>query len=476
MYLALDEVEIAQENPAGAPTVHADVNGVSVSKRCAMTKRGIWKRARVVPRTIGKVEGDPVGQDAKVPLPTIYIGIKRLAPIGDADEKEVDSASLAMDAEDSKLIAEFVRSVILGVQVTTDVTQLSIKGSKKNTVQPGYKSHDALALSLGQDSLGSIATALASFSRLKRELGNDYVGGLLIIDELDVGFHPHAIFRLTEALKSHANRLKLQIIATTHSPRLIEAIHPDGNGNAKAPDSVVYLLDTRKPRLAEDQSLEAILDDMELRQSEAVSSRSAKPVLCVYFEDPEGAQFCDALIPSQRRAALGRQHGVKIKLIPLGLPGSNLVQLPEKDPLFKNRVLVVDADIKIGSKAAQRGNTLKLPCVKGTSGTERSPENTIKKFLQNVATADDGKYHDALRRFKVTNPSSDKIYATFFPDASGAGSGREQSKGWWVTHWEDLKAWGVLREWATCHEAEAASFVASFEAAVAATAKHLLKS
>ncbi len=473
VYLALEEVFKAQEHPNAAPTVVADVAGVLVHKRCAMTQRSEWKRARVVPRTIDKAEEDPVGQDAKVPLPTIFLGIKRLASIGEADEGEVESKKILMDEDDKKLMAEFVRSVILGSQVTTEVTHQSIKGSKKKSAHPGYENHDALAISMGQDSLGSIATALASFNRLKRESGVNYTGGLLVIDELDVGFHPHAIDRLVQALKSYANRLDLQIIATTHSPRLIEAVHPQGSGNAKAPDAVVYLLDTKHPRLAEDQSLEAILDDMALRQVDSTAPKPKKPVLCIYFEDPEGAQFCDALVSPGKRGALGRKYGVQIKLIPLGVGGSNLIKLPENDPIFNDRVLIVDADTSIPKKAAARGNTIKLPCARGASGTDRSPENIIKKFLRSVADAPDGSLHDAMLRFSVTNPSSDKVLASFFPDDTGNSNQREASKSWWVVHWKKMQTWGVIREWAVCNKTEVAVFTKAFEEAVSNTSKRL---
>lgn len=471
VYLALEEVSLAQQHSTAAPTVVADVAGVIVRKRCAMTYRSEWKRARVVPRTIEKNDDDPVGQDAKVPLPTIYLGIRRLASIGEADEREVVSKKIAMHPEDSQLMADFVGSIIVGSPVTTDVTHQSIKGSQKKTVQPGYTSHDALAVSMGQDSLGSIATALASFNRLKRDMGDQYAGGLLVIDELDVGFHPHAVGRLAKALKTQANRLNLQIIATTHSPKLIEVVHPEGGGNQNAPDKVIYLLDTQHPRLAEDQSLKAILNDMALQDDD--TEAQPKPTLCVYFEDLEGSQFCDALLPARKRGALGRKYGVQIKLVPLGIGGSNLIALPEKDPLFADRVLVVDADTAIPRKAVARGNTIKLPCAKGATGTDRSPENTIKAFLRNAAGASDGALHTALLNFKVTNPSSDKVLSKFFPDNTSNSSQRDSSKGWWITHWDTLSKWGVIQQWATCHKAESEAFIAAFESAVGATAKRL---
>ena len=239
VYLALAEVAEAQKDLASSPIVTASCNGVEVKKRCSMTHRSVWKRARVVPRTIDKSIDDTVGQDAKIPLPTIYLGMRRLASAGEADEKEVASNKLDMHPSDSQLMVDFVSSVIHGTELNTNITHQTIKGAKKKTAQPGYTQHDALAVSMGQDSLASMATALASFNQLKRDMGDAYPGGLLLIDEMDAGFHPHAIGRLAKSLKTYANRLNLQIIATTHSPRLIGAVHPDGDGNANAPDKVI---------------------------------------------------------------------------------------------------------------------------------------------------------------------------------------------------------------------------------------------
>lgn len=471
VYLALAEVGLAQENPSDAPVVTADVFGTPIRKRCAMTRRSEWQRARVVPRTVEPKDDDVVGPDAKVPLPTIYLGIRRLAPIGEAAEKEVQSRVLEMHAEDNQVMVNFVNCVILGATVTSDVTLQSIKGSLKKTAQPGYPDHEALAVSLGQDSLGSIATALASFNRLKRELGDNYPGGLLVIDELDAGFHPHAIDRLVNALKNQARRLDLQIVATTHSPRLIESVHPDGKGNLRAPDKVVYLLDTRRPRLAEDQSLAAVLSDMALRSDD--DAPAAKPSMCAYFEDQEAMQFFEALFPPAKRAGLGRRLGVKIKLIPLGVSGSHLVALPSKDPIFKERLLVVDADTSIPKAAANRGNAVKLPCADGARGTDRSPENTIRLFLCSVAEAQDGPLHVALRQFSVTNPSTDKLLDTFFDNGLGTSSERTSTKAWWVAKWKKLHSWGVIGVWASLHPIEVARFHQQLETACTVTAAHV---
>ena len=473
VYLALAEVAEAQKDTASAPIVTSTVNGIEVKKRCSMTQRTVWKRARVVPRTIDKAEDDAVGQDAKVPLPTLYLGMRRLASAGEADEKEVVSAQLEMHDDDKNLMVDFVSAVILGTRLNTDVTHQTIKGSKKKTAQPGYEMHDALAVSMGQDSLGSIATALASFNQLKRDMGENYPGGLLVIDEVDVGFHPHAIERLVRSLKTYAKRLDLQIIATTHSPRFIEGVHPDGDGNARAPDSVVYLLDTQRPRLAPDQSLKAILRDMAMLPDDEKPPKKPKPTLAVYFEDDEAAQFCASLIPTSKKALLSKKYGVRINFIALGIGGSHLVNLPAKDPLFMDRVLIVDADTTVPRDAAVRGNTVKLPNVPGTTGVARSLENTIKQFLRDISNAQGGPLHAALLRLNTVNPSSDKIHVHFFQDGSGDSTERTKTKAWWIKHWPRLKSWGVIQQWTQIYQAEADAFEVAFENAVAHTTARL---
>lgn len=486
IYLALSEVEKAKEHPASAPIVTADIYGETLQKRCALTKRNKYKRARVVPRTfdLEEIEEEDdeegyaqetslVGPDAKIPLPTIYLGIRRLASIGEAEEKEVSIDALDMHEEDRGLMKSFVGEIIIRSGVTSEVTSQSIKGSRKRTAQPGYASHDPQSVSMGQDSLASIATALASFNYLKREMGDNYPGGLLVIDELDVGFHPHAIERLVQQLKSYARRLSLQVVATSHSPVLIEAVHPEGpHGNLNAPDKVIYLLDTAHPRLAEDQSLRAILDDMAQRL-EIEPTKKTKPIIGVYFEDEEAVQYCEELISSSERIKIANKYGVTLRLIGLGVSGSSLLGFPSKDPFFADRVLVVDGDTTISKNAAARGNAVKLPCVKGSSGTARSPENTIKAFLQRMITEKDGAHHTALLNLKLKNPSTDKIFTKFFDGGSADSEERNNSKAWWVNNFPALRSWGVIKQWSIVYPEEAATFRESFEKAVETVSKRL---
>jgi predicted ATPase len=466
IHVGLSEVAIHKGKPG--PTVVFDVDGTEVSKRCSLTIRAAYKRARVVPRnvphedvTLGTLV---IGTDAKIPLPTIYVGIKRLLPPGEANEKEVNSAAVgAMDDADRKLLRDFVNAVIPDGGASDAVTEQTIKGAKKRTVQPGY-AHDALAVSLGQDSLSTIGAALASFQRLKRELKASYPGGLLVIDELDAGLHPHAIGLLAKALKNHAKKLDLQVLATTHSPRLIEALHPDGGGNERAPDKVRYLVDTKVPRLADDQSLQAILDDMSLKIWEP-PAKTAKPVMRVYFEDLEASEYFTRLIDAGKRTGLAKKLKVTVKLIPLGVGGSNLVKLPKHDPIFKRRVLVVDADTSLPGLLADRENMLKLPGGTGAKGRSQSPEATVRDFLKDCAKSLSAERRQRLKPDAVT---TNLVNRTFFEELNPTDK-RESLKAWWRLNWRHIKNWGVIEAWC----AENASVAADFHQEVEAVFSHV---
>jgi ABC-type multidrug transport system ATPase subunit len=94
-------------------------------------------------------------------------------------------------------------------------------------------------------------------------LGGEYIGGLLVIDEIEAGLHPRAQIKLMNLLKSQANSLDLQIVLTSHSLTVIKYIFDLKDPlNISGLDSVVYLTDTRLPRLMKDPTYTKIKYDM----------------------------------------------------------------------------------------------------------------------------------------------------------------------------------------------------------------------
>ena len=150
-----------------------------------------------------------------------------------------------------------------------------------------------------------------------------------------------------------------------------------------------------------------------------------------------------------------------------------MVKLPEKDPLFLDRVLVVDADTTVTQEASARGNIVKLPNVPGTTGVARSLENTIKQFLRDISNTPDGPLRKALLALNTPNPTSDKVHVNFFQDGDGESTKREKTKIWWKKHWTKLNAWGVIEQWSVVYEAEVEKFEVAFEAALSRTASRM---
>ena len=219
-------------------------------KNIRITRRSGTERLRSVATTDSKSPDGgnlSAGKDKKVQLPTIYLGMIRMLPIGETSADDVDTiVDNTIDPEDAIYLRDFVASVIpqCSKEKTTEITTQTIKNTQKNSKHPAYLECTSKSVSLGQDSLSSIATAVASFHRLQRELGKNYQGGVLIIDEIDSGFHPHAQQKLIDALKNAARKLSLQIIATTHSPFLIEYVHPESpiqDNSRRVMDKVIYL-------------------------------------------------------------------------------------------------------------------------------------------------------------------------------------------------------------------------------------------
>lgn len=434
--------------PLPEPQVQYLVNGTTtVTKVCSITGRSNSRKARVVARTTPRADFESddgtiaFGPDAKVPLPTLYLGMTRVLPIGESQHLVEHAEDRSLPDADRTFIADFVNSVILGNQADAgSITSQGIRGTGKFAKHPKY-THDSRSVSLGQDSLGAIATALASFNRLQRDWP-EYPGGLLIVDELDAGFHPHAIGRLVSGLRTIARRLNLQVIATTHSPRLIEALHPDGQGNDRAPDAVVYLSDTASPAVSIDQSLRHILSDMNL--DPPVLNPNDRQTIKVYFEDQEAAEFFKALTPPSETRRLNGKLKVKLDPMPMSLGCQHLIDLRKHDPYFATVVAIVDADSPVRGRLTD--HIVKLPGGTEPNGAGLSPERTMHTFLRELVANQD-EYAETWRALRAKNITTDQINANLLDGGSVAD--RDPAKRWWRQRFQYISDWKLIEAWAS---------------------------
>ena len=221
------------------------------------------------------------------PHPVIYLGLDRLRPLSTLAKKDIIS-TIERSVEEEKILADIYRVVMIvgGNEKVTPESVDTGKDFKKSYLSVETTYFDAESASAGQDNLGQIITAVISFHRLKKQLGDLYQGGLLLIDELDATLHPIAQELLLKKLIDYAKSLSLQIVATTHSLSLIKkALH-----DYKADVSLLYLKRrNQKIEPHNDANMDFILSDLACVRKQA--KLKDIPKTTILFEDGIAAGF-----------------------------------------------------------------------------------------------------------------------------------------------------------------------------------------
>lgn len=176
-------------------------------------KESYYTRYRLIPK---KVEGHE--NEKKVKWPSLYLGLSRLAPLGEYDTaitKKIPKNIVPQIVQaHAEILGEDLNEGANLVNLDIGVSHLK---SEIDTQYYGFKSNSS-----GQDNTVQIIEAVLSFEMLKKQLGKSYIGGILAIDEIDATLHPAAQNRLIDWLLKKSKELKLQIVFTTHSLTLLE--------------------------------------------------------------------------------------------------------------------------------------------------------------------------------------------------------------------------------------------------------------
>lgn len=445
-------------------------------KKCNVS--GSEDRLRVVPRNEPKgeitVDDVTIPADGKVPVPTIYLGMTRVLPVGEAQRELVSGEATQMEAEDYDLYHNFTDRIIsIGAQASGVVTSQYVRGTKKRSVYPEYGGYNSTNVSLGQDSLSSIATALASFKKLKREMGSDYRGGLLIIDEVDAGFHPHAQITLLDELMSKARALQIQIIATTHSLTMLEHAHQEIYSDRKrgAPlDQIVYLRGNLPIQLLDASNFEAIYADMHLKALKTAKT----PTIKVFLEDDEAARFLTAILTRSRRAKLKARTGYLLELIGARVGCSNLVGLLKADPYFHSVIFVIDADAD-SVKSGGALNVLRLP-KDPAHKAKQSPEAILEAMCKALCVDEKAypKTRKSLDKIGVSTDYVDTFIIKYQKGESVAAKGvaedRDVAKAWFNRRLDKINEYKLIEGWVLDNAKGVEAFIDQLEVAIKAVA------
>lgn len=345
------------------------------------TKRGI----RVIPRTsnrglnIGYKEAEQeakmnfnVGGAARIPVPTIYLSISRLYPLGERREtvtiKPIKKTNKLYQKEADAKFREWYNFVIPG-SIKSDATLSAIekKTSSRASLHMDMERTPTLSQSVGQDNIGNIVSALVDVYILSKQ--PEYTGAIICIDEIEVSLHPDTQIRMLTLFDKLSDELDIQIVMSTHSLTILKEVLKKQERNPRD-YAVVYLKNPSAPMVTQHHSYELLKADL-LGQT-----TFDRPKPKIYFEDEVGQhifqllvrsldQQCETInngselrgqgtpietIPIKRKIeAMEEFRNVDLNLIQMvmNLGCEELIKIAEKDVNYFNRVIfLLDGDAR----------------------------------------------------------------------------------------------------------------------------------
>lgn len=313
--------------------------------------------------------------EMKLEWPTLYLGLSRLYPIGESEQAK--TSVIRLTSEQKEKFFRLYKSILSMNETPIDCSAITIQETtKKKTVGIRTEKYDSICNSAGQDNLSQILLAVMSFESLKEQLGENWKGGLLLIDELDATLHPAAQNKLVKFLSDSAEEIGIQIVFTTHSLSMLDYLCQKCQYNREDRFNnyeIVYLTNRNGLlQLLPNPDYDTIYNDM-------LNSLSILPIesrkITVYTEDDEARWFLTKL--------LGRYTN-RIKLPKISLGNDQLLRLLQQDYRhFSNTLFILDGDVEqdkiddIKRRFGSIANVIKLPGGK-------SPEEVFFVYLQNL--------------------------------------------------------------------------------------------
>lgn len=423
---------------------------------------GSGKRFRVIPKRkgeFGKIT------EAKIPSPVIYLGLSRLYPIGEADEDGLGKTSQEWDnTGDREWFREQYANILSIYDEIVSVDSLDIdEVSRKRGTGITTGRYGSTANSAGQDNLGQILLSMLSFKKLKRDMGADWDGGLLLIDELDATLHPAAQLRLISLMEKEAKSVGYQIVFTTHSTVILKELSGKNQFNKEGGPGdieIAYLTDAnRKLIVKRNPTWHAIETDLLVR------GRGSSTPVGVFSEDAEARWLIKEILTEIKPDLIAR-----LAFVECPFSCESLLRLYAQDfPYLKDRLVVLDGDVTdeminsaVPSRLLESGkNLIRLP------GKVR-PEEIIWTYLNETDPEDP--VWEALAPFEISWRNlveNGPLSETYNDEAKE----RNKYKKWFSDYAVDFRQAKVVHYWIEANKDEAEAFIDRFLVAYNAVAK-----
>lgn len=175
-------------------------------KNDSNSNRGIRPIPLTVPTTSSgltqaEIQREVHSSEGRIHIPTIYLSLSRLLPLGETRIRSSEIKSQKISRNDIiNFFSKCYNSVLSG-SIDRNDSKLNIITKDAGKYTRDYASIDIRnttneTLSVGQDNLNSIVSALTDFWFIKQSMGVNYPGGILCIDEVDASLHPSAVYNL----------------------------------------------------------------------------------------------------------------------------------------------------------------------------------------------------------------------------------------------------------------------------------------
>lgn len=377
-------------------------------------------------------KGDKSKGSGYLPLPVIYLSLSRLFPLG--EDPKIDIADIDLTDDEINFCINWHRKILI---ILDEIKKSDyLESTSKNTLGISTEFYDWKQNSAGQDNIGKILLAILSFKRLKKKYPQEYLGGILAIDEIDSTLYPASQEKLIDALCKFSSEYNLQIIFTTHSLEILK--HLDKKPIKQKERNKVIFLKKKNSHISilEDPSFQDIISNLNVIDS----GNNKEEKLRIFSEDDEARCFIKQI--------LGSSITRKLDFINSNIGGDTLIHLAKnKIPGFNSpeSIVILDGDKKVSNF----NNFISLP-------GDLSPERLLAEYLYKLED-DDMLWENLGRNYTKQVCFRDITIEEIRND-------REKAKAWFI----ELKksagrnACKVINPWKRSNQEEVNKFIKCF--------------
>ena len=421
------------------------------SLRVAWQKEKGEDRFRIIPKRYYAPGCSPTKasyDERKYHLPSYYLGLSRLYPLGEIAQEKITHSSIRLSENEFKWYTKNYRHIL---DLSEEIQVLNkLKVSQKQSIGITTERYDYLTNSAGEDNVGQLLMSVLSFKRLKQEYnekGIKWDGGILLIDEIDATLHPAAKIKLIEFMYTEAKEINIQIIFTTHSLSILKNISK--KASRKHDCGIIYLTNANvKLECQINPSIELMENDMLI--SSLYDNIEAKQIT-IYSEDSEARWFIQHLLSP---------FSSRIRLVNYTDGCDKLLSLLENDSdYFKNILFIFDGDLddtttKCKDLKYKFANIIKLP------GNKMRPESVFYNYLTSLDSShpllqDHLEKGLTLRKIRNEGPESSK-YKHYIEE-------REKYKQWFKDNLDMFNSIDLYSYWAADNQDDISTFINQFK-------------